>query len=108
MKTKFFAVMAICLAVISPVSAAEDVTGLQWLQLSAGQRMDHVRMSMAVLDYYGIKLKNTANDYYNAVSEKLRTTPQYYRLPLTDILAEVVSKIDPAAKRALEKHRVKS
>lgn len=85
--------------------ATEDVTGLQWLEMSAGNKMDRIRMSMAVLGVHGVGLKHTANDYYNDVSQKLRFQPSLFNDELTEILALVASEKEPSTKTALEKYR---
>lgn len=71
---------------------ARDVTGLEWLQLSIGERMDQVVMSLYVLEKYGYTVTRSPNDYYNAVEIKLKVDPGLYSKKLTNILASVLGK----------------
>ena len=67
-----------------------DVTGLEWLQMSIGERMDQVVMSLYVLEKYGYTITKSPNDYYNALEGKLKLDPALYSRKLTNILAAIV------------------
>jgi len=47
------------------------------------------------------------NDYYNAVSDKLRTHPNLYETKITDILASIIYEKDPASRAKLDQFRNK-
>ena len=87
------------------VEHLEDVTGMEWIELSMGERMDYILASMTVLDRHGVKIKKSMNDYYNAVSDKLRTHPQFYEAKITDILASIIYEKDPSARARLDQFR---
>jgi hypothetical protein len=69
-----------------------DVTGLEWLQMSIGERMDHVMMSLYVLEKYGYTVTGSPNDYYNEAERRLKLDPGLYPKKLTNILAAIVSR----------------
>ncbi len=92
---------------ISSARAAEDITGLEWMELSAGQKMERIRMSMAVLGYHKVFLKDSANAYYNAVSQAIRANPAYYSMDLTQVLAAAASEKDGEVRAALEQYKIK-
>jgi hypothetical protein len=71
-----------------------DVTGLEWLQLSIGERMDQVMMSLYVLEKYGYTVTESPNDYYNEVERRLKLDPGLYPKKLTNILAAIVGRED--------------
>ena len=85
----------------------QNVTGLEWLQMSMGERMDSLLASMVVLDKSGVKLKRAPNDYYDAVRESLKAAPDLYSSDLTNILASIVYAKEPDTRPALEKLRSK-
>ena len=69
-----------------------DVTGLEWLQMSIGERMDQVVMSLYVLEKYGFTVTASPNDYYNQVESKLKLDQNLYSKKLTNILAAIISQ----------------
>lgn len=77
---------------VTESSGHRDVTGLEWLEMSIGERMDQVVMSLYVLEKYGYTITESPNDYYNKVENKLKLDPALYSKKLTNILATVVSK----------------
>lgn len=70
----------------------KNATGLEWLQMSMGERMDCILFSMFVLSKNGYPMNKTPNDYYDAVGEKLRLNPNLYSENITSILASIVNK----------------
>ena len=87
------------------VEHLEDVSGLEWFELSIGERMDHILASMSVLSHQGVPIKKSMNDYYNAVSEKLRTDPGLYETKITNILASIIYEKDPESRAKLDQFR---
>ena len=81
-------------ATAEPLDPALDknATGLEWLQMSMGERMDCILFSMFVLSKNGYPMNKTPNDYYDAVGEKLRLNPNLYSENVTSILASIVNK----------------
>lgn len=70
----------------------KNATGLEWLQMSMGKRMDCILFSMYVLTKSGVPMNKSPNDYYDAVAEKLRLNPSLYSENVTSILASIVNK----------------
>lgn len=108
MKTKTLCVCLLTGLVTSAAAQAEvhrDVKGIEWLQLSIGERMDQVLASMVVLTKHGVPLGQPLNDYYNWVDERLKKNPDYYSVDLTDILAQAVYENEKGARAALDKFR---
>lgn len=96
-------------AVFSAASACaaienRDVTGLEWLQLSAYERGEHVLRSMAILSRSGAELAGTADRYYDALHERLRRNPAQYGSTLTSLLAALVYETEPSNRAALGGH----
>lgn len=85
----------------APLIENRDVSGLEWLEMSAGRRLDHVVRSMKILADAGVTMGRTPNDYYNGVHERLRRDPSLYESTVTDILAGYVSARDPKAREVL-------
>jgi hypothetical protein len=95
----------ICLLVISlPAYAASlnDVSGLQWLQMSLGEQTDQIEISMTVLVKNGVELTNTRRDYLNKVQQRLISKPELYEKNIIDILALIVYEEEPLARNALD------
>jgi len=72
----------------------KNTTGLEWLQMSMGERMECILFSMYVLTQSGEQINKSPNDYYDAVGEKLRLNPNLYSENVTSILASIVNKPD--------------
>ena len=89
------------------VEHLEDVSGMEWFELSIGERMDHILASMSVLNRQGVSIKKSMNDYYNAVSEKLRTNPGLYDTKITNILASIIYDKDPESRAKIDQFRNK-
>ena len=89
------------------VEHLEDVSGMEWFELPMGERMDHILASMIVLDRQGVPIKKSMNDYYNAVSAKLRADPGLYDTKITNILASIIYEKDPESRGKLDQFRSK-
>ena len=83
----------------------QDITGQEWLELSLGERMDHVMAAMYVLDGQGVKMRRSLNDYCNLVERELLLHSDLYDAHVTDILTAVVYQKEPTARAALDKFR---
>src|SRR3990167_5425352 len=81
----------------------KEATGLEWLQMSMGERQDCVLSSMYVLSNEGVDLSKTLEDYYDAVGGKLRLNPNLYSESVTDILASIVYEKEPLGRETLDK-----
>ena len=80
-----------------------SVTGLEWLQMSARDRFEYVLTSMYILTQQGVALSKSPNDYYNAVSERLRLNPNLYSANVTNILASILYETEPGGREALDR-----
>ena len=89
------------------VERLEDVSGMEWFELPMGERMDHILAAMSVLSRQGVPIKKSINDYYNAVSEKLRTNTGLYDTKITNILASIIYEKDPGSRAKLDQIRNK-
>ena len=106
MKTRRFLLTFLFILAVSSLSFAEvpkpeqvvlkEATGLEWLQMSMGQRQDCVLSSMYVLSKEGMTLGKSLGEYYDAVGNKLRLNPNLYSESITDILASIVHEKEPA------------
>lgn len=85
-----------------------ETTGLEWLQMSIGDRTEAILFSMYVLTQHGVDLAKTGNDYYNAVEEKLKLNPDLYHKDITNILASVVYETEPETRQTLDQWRKRS
>ena len=86
-----------------PTRPVKDVAGIEWLQMSLGDRMDAILASMTLLTKNGVPLDGSPNDYYNMVDEKLRNDPSYYNVTVTQILANIIYGKEAQAREALDK-----
>ena len=89
------------------VDPSKEVTGLTWLQMSAGERMDYLMTSMFILTGHGVKFGKSPNDYYDAVNERLRFNPDLYSANVTNILASIVYEQEPGSREALDQIKKK-
>lgn len=100
-------------ALVGPVLAGDApvqevqlrVTGLEWLEMSVGEKTDEIIKSMLVMTQHGVPLGRTPNDYYKAVQQKLNQQPALYGSLLTDILAAEVYDKEPSCREALDNLR---
>ena len=97
---------ALCVAESSKV-VPREVAGLEWLQMSAGDRLDNILTSMYILTQHGVALSKSPNDYVNAVGERLRLNPNLYSANVTNVLASIVYETEPGSGEALDKLRKK-
>ena len=108
MKSKILCAFLLAGSIASASVQAEvhkDVTGLEWLELSIGERMDQLLASMLVLTQHGVPLRQALNDYYNLVDERLKKNPGYYGMELTNLLAQAVYENEEGTRGALDKYR---
>ncbi len=84
-----------------------NATGLQWLQMSGGDRLECLIASMVILTNYGVRLERSPNDYYDVVGDKLRLNSSYYSANVTNILASIVYEQEPGNREALDRTRKK-
>jgi hypothetical protein len=95
-----FALLAVPAAVFAKEKKVEDpqplreLTGIEWMELSIGQRHDHLAWSMFVLGKKGIVFAKTPNEYYHAVYKRLRADMSNYEVGITTILAEYVGETE--------------
>lgn len=82
------------------------MSGLEWLELSVGDRMEEVLKAMYTLDQSGVTLSQTPNDYYNLVEAKIRRDHGLYTTEVTNILASAVYDKEPATRPALDKLKI--
>lgn len=86
------------------IDRLEDVTGMEWFQMPIAERMDQISASMSVLSHHGVPMRKSMNDYYNAVSEKLRINPGRYDIEITNVLASILYEKEPRSREALDKY----
>ena len=99
--------LATCLSFATSEILNKEVTGFEWLQMSAGDRRDYVEVSMAILYKNGIPLNYSLFEYFNAIEQKLLRDNGYYGTSVTNILAAVVYETEPKAREALDRARAK-
>ena len=78
-----------------------EVTGLEWLEMSMGQRMDQVLASMMALRQRGLEPSRDLNDYYNELSEALKMNPSLYSMSLTEILEQNIRQKESTRRKVL-------
>jgi hypothetical protein len=84
-----------------------DVSGLEWLEMSVGERTDQIVASMLKLAQEGIPLANPPDEYYRAVHFAVRRDPSYNRVPVTTILALEAYENEPEARPAIDALRAR-
>ena len=89
-----------------PASAStkNDITGLEWLQLSISKRMEYIAYAMYVLTENGVELEGTPNDYYNVVDHRLKMRPSLYSSKIINLVASVVYEDEPQTREALDQY----
>ena len=87
---------------IERIKQLQDVTGQEWLELSLGERMDHMLAALYVLKAHGVEPRKSLNDYCNAVERALVLNSGWIENQLTDILAQVIHDKEPGARTALD------
>ena len=86
----------------------EDVPALEWMQMSIGEKQDHILASAYVLGQHGVPLRKSPNYYYDLVQEKLNGHPDLYNTYLTDVLSMAAYEKEPGTREVLDKLRKKS
>ena len=87
---------------IKPDGVKIDTTGLEWLQMSMGERKDSVILSMAVLEKNGIALGRSPLDYMDLIKEKLMRNHELYEQTITNVLAGIVYEKEPDSREILD------
>ncbi len=89
------------------LSAPREIRAVEWLELSLVKRMEHILASMVLLSQNGVPLGKTPDEYYDAVAEKLRFTPDLFSVNVTQILAGIVYETEPGTREVLDGLRKK-
>ena len=91
-----------------PAAPAEDIahyqeiTGLEWMQMSGGDRMDNVMAAMFLLSKNGVPINKAPDFYYDVLYQKIQRDPAQYALKITNILANCVYEKEPGSRNALD------
>ena len=88
---------------IERVKQLQDVTGQEWLELSLGERMDHMLATIYLLQSFGVEPRKSLNDYCNSTEHALVLNSGWYQNQLTDIVAHLIYESEPGSRAALEK-----
>ena len=114
MKRSFFILLALFLLLVSnshsePISAnAKDyrpVTGLEWLQMSAGERVENLLAVMYLLNKNGVEFIYEEGHYYDAIYQKIQREPRVYSSTLADILASYLYEKEPKTRPVLDRFK---
>jgi len=85
----------------------QEVHGLEWMEMSAGERMDHLMATMYFLNKNGIELSQAPNYYYDALYHKIERDPNIYMSSISNILANWIYEKEPKSRPALDRFRSK-
>ena len=85
----------------------QPVTGLEWMELSAGERVEYLLAAMYLLNKNGVEFSGTEDRYYDAIYKKLQSDPGLYTSQLEDILANTIYEKEPKTRSALDQFRIK-
>lgn len=103
------AVTLVSFAWVALAFAAEpvpvDVKGIDWLQMSIGDRREQVFLSMAVLGKNQVPMQGDLYSYYNALLGRIEHDPGQYQRRLTWILADYVYENEPASRPIIDSLR---
>ncbi|MBI2095085.1 MAG: hypothetical protein HYT89_02835 [Candidatus Omnitrophica bacterium] len=105
MKRKFLAAAVVCwMAATLPVSAKElqSVSGLDWIQMYADDRLERIEQSAGLLKKNKIKLSRPADEYCREVYARVLRDASLYPVPVTRILADYIRESEPEAAPAIE------
>ena len=80
-----------------------ETTGLEWLEMSAGDRVENLIAAMLLLDKNGVKLSYAPDHYYDTLYQKLQRDPALYSSSVTNILADDVYEKEPLSRESLDK-----
>lgn len=91
-------------AVSLPLSAKElkSVSGLDWLQMYADDRLERIEQSVVVLTKNKIKLSRPAEEYSQEMVALVLRDSSLYPVPVTRILANYVRQSEPETASAIE------
>lgn len=104
MKRKFLAAVVCWMTVALPLSAKElkTVSGLDWLQMYADDRLERIERSAALLKKNKIKLSRPADEYCQEVYARVLRDASLYPVPVTRILAGYIRESEPETALAIE------
>lgn len=80
-----------------------ETTGLEWLEMSAGDRVENLLAAMLLLNKNGVKLNYTPDHYYDAVYQNLQRDPALYSSSVANVLANDVYEKEAQSREALDK-----
>jgi hypothetical protein len=98
----FFLFVPSCVRAADPPS---EMTGLEWLEASPGDRTECLVRAMLVLTQSGVPLTRSPKDYEDGLEEFLRRQPELYTQNVTDVLAKYVYEHEPSARASFDKLR---
>ncbi len=84
------------------VKVYQEVQGLEWMEMSAGERMDHLMAAMYLLNKNGVELSYTPDYYYDAIYQKIQRHPELYSSEIASILANFIYEKEEKARPALD------
>jgi hypothetical protein len=96
------AVASPCVAAAEPV---QEVTGIEWLQMSMTERMEQILLSMAILAQSGVQSRRTPLECYDLVHDAVRRGPAQHGRRLSRILADKLYDTEPAVRLSLDRLR---
>ena len=105
MKRKFLVAAMICgMAAVLPLSAKElkSVSGLDWLQMYADDRLARIEQSTALLKKNKIRLSRPADEYCQEVYVRVLRDSSLYPVPITRILANYIRESEPETAASIE------
>lgn len=79
-----------------------EATGLEWLQMSVGERNAQILASMMRLTKAGVAFTDPLDEYYRAVYDAVRRDASLYETPVTQIVARHARRREPKARPALD------
>lgn len=77
---------------IEKIKNLREITGLEWFQMSVGDKEDHIFAAMYRLERAGTTFARTADEYAYLIQKKLYADPGLYEVNLTDILSAIVQE----------------
>ena len=86
----------------------QEVQGLEWMEMSAGERMDHLMATMYLLNKNGVELSYEPEHYYDALYRKIQRDPSLNTSSIANILANCIYEKEYASRPALDLLKKKS
>jgi hypothetical protein len=106
----FFLAALLCLGAApakQQILPVRDATGMEWLEMSVGERTDQIMAAMFRLSQERVPLAYPPDEYYSAVHAAVRRDPSLNDVPVTTIVALHVYDHEPAARPAIDALRVR-